>query len=145
MKNILKIVVRMLATLIGRKNTTRLIRFLQLGMSDEEFKSAFGYLRELQQVPPGHFYSVFPDLDGVRQRENEIFGRPAEGIPGISENIEKQLALAEELAPLFQDFPYRFSPGENRVRGELNGKPLRFVSSGANKTFHLDEVIYRQC
>jgi hypothetical protein len=42
-----------------------------------------------------------PDLDGVRQRGKGIFGRPAEGIPGISEHIEKQLALAEELAPLF--------------------------------------------
>ena len=141
MKNILKIVVRTLATLIGRKNTAMCIRFLKSDMTDEEFKSAFGYHRELLQVPPGHFYSVFPDLDGVRQRKKEIFGPPAEGIPGISEHIEKQLALAEELAPLFQDFPYRFSPGENRVRGELNGKPLRFVSSEANKTFHLDAVI----
>lgn len=47
-------------------------------------------------MPPGHFYSPFPDPEDIRSREDEIFAFP-EAVPGVDLRSEAQIALATRL------------------------------------------------
>lgn len=48
-------------------------------------------------VPPGHAHSPIPDLDDVRRRESELFGRPPEELPGVDTLVEEQLTIVREM------------------------------------------------
>ena len=66
-------------------------------------------------VPPGHFYSPFPDLAEVERRAAQVWN--ADGDPtGIDLREEKQLALFDTLAEILDDdLPFPAGPsGEDR-------------------------------
>ncbi len=48
-------------------------------------------------VPPGDPRSPIPDLDDVRRRESELFGRPPEELPGLDTLVEDQLTILREM------------------------------------------------
>ena len=48
-------------------------------------------------VPPGDPRSPIPDLDDVRRRESELFGKPPEELPGIDTLVEEQLTIVREM------------------------------------------------
>ncbi len=48
-------------------------------------------------VPPGHPHSPIPDLDDVRRRESELFGKPPEELPGVDTLVEEQLTIIREM------------------------------------------------
>ena len=48
-------------------------------------------------VPPGDVRSPIPDLDDVRRRESELFGRPPDELPGLDLLVEPQLVLVREM------------------------------------------------
>jgi hypothetical protein len=48
-------------------------------------------------VPPGHPHSPIPDLDDVRRRESELFGRPPDELPGLDTLVEEQLTVLREM------------------------------------------------
>lgn len=56
-------------------------------------------------VPPGHFYSPFPDLDEVERRADAIFDVRRDPT-GIDLREGEQLALFETLADILDDFPF---------------------------------------
>jgi predicted O-methyltransferase YrrM len=58
-----------------------------------------------QFVPPGHFYSPVARLAEVRRDAARIFARPRT-FAGIDLDEPGQLALLEELAPLYRDMPF---------------------------------------
>jgi hypothetical protein len=66
-------------------------------------------------VPPGHFYSPFPDLAEVERRAAQVWN--ADGDPtGINLREEEQLALLDTLAEILDDdLPFPAGPsGEDR-------------------------------
>ena len=48
-------------------------------------------------VPPGHAHSQIHDLDDMRRRESEHFGKPPEELPGIDTLVEEQLTIIREM------------------------------------------------
>ena len=48
-------------------------------------------------LPPGDPRSPIPDLDDVRRRESELFGRPPEELPGLDTLVEEQLTIIREM------------------------------------------------
>ncbi len=48
-------------------------------------------------VPPGDPRSPIPDLDDVRRRESELFGKPPEELPGVDTLVEEQLTIVREM------------------------------------------------
>lgn len=89
------------------------------------------------RVPPDHWHSVYPDINLVKERWRHI--AKAENI-GISLEIEKQLAFANELESLFRDFPYKPNRAQTCVESYHNESRLRFLCDSENKTFQLDSV-----
>jgi methyltransferase family protein len=74
-------------------------------------------------VPPGHFYSPFPDLDEVERRADDIFDVSRDPI-GIDLREADQLALFETLAGFLEgDLPF---PAE----------------AGGDSRYHLDNPSY---
>lgn len=66
-------------------------------------------------VPPGHFYSPFPDLDEVERRAAQVWN--ADGDPtGIDLREEEQVALFDTLAEILDDdLPFPAGPsGDDR-------------------------------
>ena len=57
-------------------------------------------------VPPGHFYSPFPNLEHVRKNEARIFKSMPLKIPGVNLNTEKQLELFEKFSEYYADMPF---------------------------------------
>lgn len=98
-------------------------------------------------VPPGHVQSPIPDLDDVRRRASELFGRPPEELPGIDTTVEGQLSVIREMkrwgaeAPLPAEGDGRRSPADDPAYGRgdvalLNTflrklRPHRVVCAGA--------------
>lgn len=60
--------------------------------------------------PPGHFYSPYPDLDEVREREEGLRSRTA--LMGIDLREDAQWALAEELRHYYDELPFSAEPSE---------------------------------
>lgn len=56
--------------------------------------------------PPGHFYSPIPDLNEIREREEQIFNNSIENIHGINLNTEHQLHLLNKLAMFYDKLPF---------------------------------------
>lgn len=67
-----------------------------VGVQREELARARETTRKLW-VPPGDPRSPIPDLDDVRRRESELFGRPPEELPGIDTFVEAQLTIVREM------------------------------------------------
>jgi len=63
-------------------------------------------LRPTQVFPPGHFYSPFPDLEELRENEEEIFNIP-ESIPSVNLNEESQLRLLASFADYYKELPFK--------------------------------------
>jgi len=64
-------------------------------------------------VPPGHFYSPYPDLDEYERRVAVLVDRDRP-LLGIDLREKDQLALLEELVPLLADAPFP----EHRPEGD---------------------------
>lgn len=57
-------------------------------------------------VPPGHFYSPFPNVAQVRENEARFFPPPPRTLPGIELRETEQLALLRELEPYYRAQPF---------------------------------------
>lgn len=72
-----------------------------------------------QWVPPGHFYSPYPDLDEVEKREATLYDRTRDPT-GIDLREAEQVALFDTLADILEDAPpfpaYAAAPGESELR-----------------------------
>lgn len=89
-----------------------------LKMANEEIlKEAAILEKELKlhktRVPPGHFYSPFPNIDYIKKNENRIFKSMPLEIPGVKLNTEKQLELFEEFAKYYTDMPFDSQKKDN--------------------------------
>lgn len=62
--------------------------------------------RAFRFAPPGHFYSPIPARDEVNRDADRLFGRWPRELPGISLNVERQLALLSELSSYYPDLPF---------------------------------------
>jgi len=110
-------------------------------------------------VPPGHFYSPVPSADDVAEYGRRWAEGPPEAIPGVDLRLDAQLALLDELAPLYAeaDFPEHQVEGrrywyDNHSYGHGDGlmlhlmlrhlRPARFVEigSGFSSCMTLDTV-----
>lgn len=60
----------------------------------------------LRAWPAGHYYSPLPDPKFVDERKATLFNRQVESIPGIENNEDGQLALAETLSQYYRDLPF---------------------------------------
>lgn len=58
-------------------------------------------------MPPGHFYSPIPSLDEVKDREEIIFNKSSEKIPGIDLNKEEQIRLFDGFKGYYNDLPFK--------------------------------------
>jgi predicted O-methyltransferase YrrM len=63
-------------------------------------------------VPPGHFYSPFPDLTEYESRVDRLLD-PDRELRGIDLREQQQLSLLDELAPLFEDSPFPVERGDD--------------------------------
>jgi len=64
-------------------------------------------------VPPGHFYSPFPDIEHVRRNEKRIFESTPLEIPGVKLNKKYQLKLFEEFTQYYTDMPFKAHKSKN--------------------------------
>ena len=67
-----------------------------VGGQREELAVARETTRRLY-VPPGHPHSPIPDVDEMRRRESELFGKPPEELPGVGTVVEDQLTILREM------------------------------------------------
>ena len=58
-----------------------------------------------EAFPPGHFYSPVPDLQQIRERQDQIFSCPR-SLPGLDLNAAGQLALLDRFALLYDEMPF---------------------------------------
>ncbi|MGC2063790.1 MAG: class I SAM-dependent methyltransferase [Thermodesulfovibrionales bacterium] len=58
-------------------------------------------------VPLGHFYSPFPDIEQIRKREAQIWGKLPETISGIDLYREDQLKLLDKFASYYAAQPFK--------------------------------------
>ena len=80
--------------------------------------------------PPGHFYSPIPAIEEVKQREEEIFNRFPEKIPGIDLNVEEQLELLNKFKKYYKEQPF----------GSRKREGLRFYFENPSYS-HSDAII----
>ena len=141
MKNSIKQYVYSLLRRLKPQYWEKLIRVMVQALGRERVLELVGVRSDLFQVPPGHFYSCFPDIPMVESRWDQIFGQPAQGVLGVSENFDAQLELASRLEPFISTFPYTFDPESGEVSGHYRDRPLRYRCGEVNTTFHLDAII----
>ena len=65
-------------------------------------------------MPPGHFYSPFPDLEAVRRRAKRIFESASTEIPGVDLRLDEQLRLADDLLKHYREDYFPEQPTEGR-------------------------------
>lgn len=65
----------------------------------ETERQAAAEARAALWVPPGHFYSPFPDLHALKARK-DVFGRDPTDTPGVDLALDAQWRLLDELEPL---------------------------------------------
>ena len=68
-------------------------------------------------VPPGHFYSPFPDLDEVAAREAELFWSDPLDVPGVDLRVAEQRALLDALEPLVAGTEWPRTEADARAAG----------------------------
>ena len=77
-------------------------RLSQVTTQLERFRTGFA---------PGHYYSAVPDLRELREREEQIFGKPGgDTIPGVELHGTRQEALLKELAAFYPELPFADQP-----------------------------------
>jgi len=69
-------------------------------------------------VPPGDPRSPIPDLDDVRRRESELFGRPPEELPGLDTLVEDQMTILREMKRWGADPPFPQGADGRRSTGD---------------------------
>ena len=79
----------------------------------EELAARIVQDRRTLHVPPGHPYSPIPSHDDVARAVRRAAGAGS-ALPGIDLGEERQLALLEELLPLYDDLPFTDAPGRHR-------------------------------
>ncbi|MEJ7912602.1 MAG: hypothetical protein WKF70_05560, partial [Chitinophagaceae bacterium] len=57
--------------------------------------------------PAGHFYSPIPSLEGIKLRENEIWGNIDKEIPGVQVNEGSQLELLSKFSKYYELQPWQ--------------------------------------
>ena len=59
-------------------------------------------------VPPGHFYSPFPEVEEVLRKEHEIWRKPLprREIPGVEMHEAEQLRLLDEFTGYYREQPF---------------------------------------
>lgn len=119
----------------------KIFKVIMHSLGQEKVQELAGVPPALFKVPPGHFYSCFPDISMVESRWDRIFGEPANGLLGVSENFDVQLELAASLEKYIASFPYKLSPNGDEISCTYEGRPLRYRCFEGNTTFHLDAVI----
>lgn len=82
--------------------------------------------------PPGHFYSPVPDLDYVKNREQEIWKDGIFNIPGIDLNEREQLAVLELLANHYTLHPWK----DNKQKG------LRYYFQNPNFSYGESIILF---
>jgi hypothetical protein len=97
----------------GRRLAGRLRRAPGLERSYRQLQAEHEHLRATYEtwVPPGHFYSPFPDMEDYERRAPEL-RHPGRELPGIDMREDEQLALVDELAGLVADAPFPEHAGE---------------------------------
>jgi hypothetical protein len=55
---------------------------------------------------PGHYYSPIPSVEEVKKDEERLFSNP-KTIAGVDLNIERQIALLDQLKPFYESFPFK--------------------------------------
>ncbi|WP_200334966.1 class I SAM-dependent methyltransferase [Thiocystis violacea] len=127
---------------LAGRSYSDLLGHLVLEHDSEHFSDLIPPLkRAALAVPPGHFYSPYPDISSVRSRWSRIFGASCQDLPGLREDVRNQLTLVALLEPLIRDFPYAPAPDGQTVLGMHDGRSLRYECSVRNTTFHLDAVL----
>jgi predicted O-methyltransferase YrrM len=63
--------------------------------------------KNLQFVPPGHFYSPIPSLDEIRRDEAKIFGNIPSHISGVELDKAEQLKLLSAFAAYYKKMPFQ--------------------------------------
>ena len=85
-------------------------RYRQLQAENERLRDTYE-----TWVPPGHFYSPFPDLADYERRAAGLLD-PGSEVPGVDLREDEQLALLAELAPLMAEAPFPEHEGEGGGR-----------------------------
>jgi len=98
--------------------------------------SRFGTNPFLQFVPPGHFYSVIPDMKEVDARAKTLFHEPAACIGGVDTNDAEQLRLVGEWRDLQTDAVRYFA--------EADQGNARYTTRG-NAYFNTTDALVLQC
>jgi len=62
--------------------------------------------RAFRFAPPGHYYSPIPAVDEMSRDADRLFGQWPRELPGISLNVQRQLALLSELSSYYPDLPF---------------------------------------
>jgi predicted O-methyltransferase YrrM len=85
----------------------RLARFPDLDRRYRQLEGEIEHLRSVYEtwVPPGHYYSPFPDLDDYERRAASLHD-PGRELVGIDLHEDDQLALLRELAEIVTDAPF---------------------------------------
>jgi Methyltransferase domain len=85
-------------------------RYRQLQAENKHLKDTYE-----TWVPPGHFYSPYPDLADYERRAAGLLD-PGSVLPGVDLREDEQLALLAELAPLMAEAPFPEHEGEGDGR-----------------------------
>lgn len=64
-------------------------------------------------VPPGHFYSPYPDITHVKNNEERIFRRMPKTIPGVDLKEKQQLELFKKFSEYYQEMPFKSKRQKN--------------------------------
>lgn len=78
----------------------------QLRQAVETLKRENEKFKINQFYEPGHFHSPLPDVEDIRQREEEIFDTIPRSLPAIDLNEEGQLSLLYRLKNYYSDLPF---------------------------------------
>ena len=81
-------------------------RLPQLGKVYRQRDELRGIVNRLW-VEPGHFYSPIPQLDELRLKEAEVFGRLPKELPGIELNEARQLEWLDRLKAYYAELPFK--------------------------------------
>jgi len=63
----------------------------------------YGYFRLYEE---GHYYSPYPLIEEVKERERELFDRTEQTLQGINLNATEQISLLHSISSYFDEFPY---------------------------------------
>jgi hypothetical protein len=92
----------------------------RLRLFRHQIRIGYEAFRIPQAAGPGHFYSPIPSLEEVRHHERELFrDPPPDELARIDLNVDRQLGLVKELAPLANDHPFPDDP-QSGVRYYFN-------------------------